>query len=246
MSRVAIVTGGASGIGRGVAHTFAADGHAVAVFDIDGEGADRVVAELDAMGARAIAVHVDVAEWDDVSAAVARVRAELGAPTILVTSAGISTNHPVAEIDRVVWNRLIAVNLTGTFTCIQSVLPDMVAAKWGRIVTISSAAAQIGSPGQTHYAATKGGVIGLTKALARELARDGITVNTIPPALVDTPMSRATAAKGCLDVDKAGSMTPVGRAGLPSDIAATCSFLCSDAASYITGQVLGVNGGVYS
>jgi NAD(P)-dependent dehydrogenase (short-subunit alcohol dehydrogenase family) len=246
VSRVAIVTGGASGIGRGVAHAFAAASHAVAVLDIDADGAERVAAEVTARGARALAVHADVASWDAVGDAVARVRSDLGAPTILVTSAGISMNHPVADIPRDVWDRILAVNLTGTFTCIHTVLPDMRAAGWGRIVTISSAAAQIGSPGQVHYAATKGGVIGLTKALAREVAREGITVNTIPPALVDTPMSRATAARGHIDVDKAGAMTPVGRAGTPEDIAAMCAFLCSDAAAYITGQVIGVNGGVYS
>ena len=144
------------------------------------------------------------------------------------------------------WDRIIAVNLTGTFTCVQAAVPDMLAAGWGRIVTISSSSAQSGAPNMTHYAASKGGVISLTKSLAVELARSGITVNTIPPSLVDTPMARQAEAAGDFPgVDVVGPMVPVGRAGTPADIAAACSFLCSDGGSYITGQLIGVNGGMY-
>ena len=128
----------------------------------------------------------------------------------------------------------------------QAALPDMLAAGWGRIVTISSSSAQSGAPNMAHYAASKGGVIGLTKALAVELARSGITVNTIPPSLVDTPMARKAEADGDFPgVDVVGPMVPLGRAGTPDDIAAACSFLCSEGGSYITGQVIGVNGGMY-
>jgi 2-hydroxycyclohexanecarboxyl-CoA dehydrogenase len=137
------------------------------------------------------------------------------------------------------------VNLTGTFTCVQAALPDMIGAGWGRIVTISSSSAQSGAPLMAHYAASKGGVIGLTKALARELARSGVTVNTIPPSLVDTPMARHAEERGLVNVDAMASMVPLGRAGTPNDITAACSFLCSEAGSYITGQVIGVNGGMY-
>ena len=140
----------------------------------------------------------------------------------------------------------MAVNLTGTFLCVQAVLPDMLASKWGRIVTIASSSAQSGAPNMAHYAASKGGVIGLTKALASELARSGINVNSITPSLVDTPMARQAEADGdFIGVDVVAPMVPLGRAGTPEDIAAACAFLCSEGGSYITGQVIGVNGGMY-
>jgi NAD(P)-dependent dehydrogenase (short-subunit alcohol dehydrogenase family) len=152
----------------------------------------------------------------------------------------------VLEITPETWDRIIAVNLTGTFSCVQAAVPDMLAADWGRIVTISSSSAQSGAPNMAHYAASKGGVISLTKALAGELARRGVTVNTIPPSLVDTPMVRNAEAAGDFPgVDVVAPRVPVGRAGTPADIAGACSFLCSDGASYITGQVIGVNGGMY-
>jgi len=246
VSRVAVVTGGASGIGRGVALRLAADGHHVAVLDRDGAGAEAVAAEVAAAGAKAVACAVDVADRASVDEAFARVRAELGPVGILVTSAGIESFQALADITAESWDRIIAVNLTGTFACAQAAVPDMVAAGWGRIVTISSSSAQSGAPNMAHYAASKGGVIGLTKALAVELARQGVTANTIPPSLVDTPMARQAEAAGDFPgVDVIGPMVPLGRAGTPDDIAAACSFLCSDAGSYITGQVIGVNGGMY-
>jgi 2-hydroxycyclohexanecarboxyl-CoA dehydrogenase len=247
VSRVAVVTGGASGIGRGVARQFAADGHQVAVLDRAGDAAETAAAELrDARGAKALAVEVDVADRSSVDAAFERVRAELGPVGMLVTSAGIESFQPLLEITAETWDRILAVNLTGTFTCVQAAVPDMLDAGWGRIVTISSSSAQSGAPNMAHYAASKGGVIALTKALAVDLARSGITVNTIPPSLVDTPMARAAEAAGDFPgVDVVGPMVPLGRAGTPADIAAACSFLCSDDASYITGQLIGVNGGMY-
>lgn len=246
MSRVAVVSGGASGIGLGVAQQFATDGHSVAVLDRAGDAAETAAAELRAEGAKAVAVEVDVADRPSVAAAFERVRAELGPVGILVTSAGIESFQPVLEITAEMWDRIVAVNLTGTFTCVQAAIPDMLDAGWGRIVTISSSSAQSGAPNMAHYAASKGGVIALTKALAVDLARSGITVNTIPPSLVDTPMARAAEAAGDFPgVDVVGPMVPLGRAGTPADIAAACSFLCSDSASYITGQLIGVNGGMY-
>jgi NAD(P)-dependent dehydrogenase (short-subunit alcohol dehydrogenase family) len=246
MSRVAVVTGGASGIGLGVAQRFAADGHSVAVLDRNGEAADAAAADLQAQGAKAVAVAVDVADRGSVEAAFGRVRAELGPVEILVTSAGVESFTPVLDITAESWDRLVAVNLTGTFSCCQAALPDMLAAGWGRIVTIASSSAQSGAPHMAHYAASKGGVIGLTKALAVELARSGITVNSIPPSLVDTPMARQAEAAGDFPgVDVVGPMVPLGRAGTPADIAGACSFLCSDDGSYITGQLIGVNGGMY-
>ena len=241
-----MITGGASGIGLGVGRRFVADGYKVALLDRNGPAAEAAAGELAAAGATALGLEVDVADRASVEAGFARVRCELGPVEILVTSAGIESFTPVLDVTADGWDRIIAVNLTGTFTCVQAALPDMIEAGWGRIVTISSSSAQSGAPNMTHYAASKGGVIGLTKALAVELARSGITVNTIPPSLVDTPMARQAEADGDFPgVDLIGPMVPLGRAGTPDDIAGACSFLCSDDGSYITGQLIGVNGGMY-
>jgi len=246
MNRVAVVTGGASGIGLGVARQFLADGHRVAVLDLNKATLDSAAAELSAQGGTSLAVEVDVADRGSVDAAFERVRSELGPVGILVTSAGIESFDPVLDITADRWDRIIAVNLTGTFTCVQAAVPDMLAAGWGRIVTISSSSAQSGAPNMAHYAASKGGVIALTKSLAVELSRSGITANTIPPSLVDTPMVHEAEARGDFPgVAVIGPMVPLGRAGTPADIAAACSFLCGDGGSYITGQVIGVNGGMY-
>ncbi|MHB8465978.1 MAG: SDR family NAD(P)-dependent oxidoreductase [Acidimicrobiales bacterium] len=246
MSRVAVVTGGASGIGLGVARQFVADGHRVAIFDRNGTAADAAADALRADRSMVSAIEVDVADRASVGGAFERVRSELGPVEIVVTSAGIESFDPVLDITPEKWDRIMAVNLTGTFSCVQAAVPDMLAAGWGRIVTIASSSAQSGAPNMAHYAASKGGVISLTRALAVELARRGITVNTITPSLVDTPMARKAEADGTFPgVDVVGPMVPVGRAGTPADIAGACSFLCSEASSYITGQVIGVNGGMY-
>lgn len=244
--RVAVVTGGASGIGLGVGRQFAAEGHRVALLDNNGPAAEDAVDELRSGGVEALAVAVDVSEFGAVAAAFALVRDQLGPVEILVTSAGIESFDPVLEITPEQWDRILSVNLTGTFTCVQAAIPDMLDAGWGRIVTIASSSAQSGAPEMAHYVAAKGGVISLTKALAVELAPKGITVNTIPPSLVDTPMVDKAVADGDFPgVDVVGPMIPLGRAGTPADIAGACSFLCSDQGSYVTGQVIGVNGGMY-
>ncbi|WP_018501238.1 SDR family NAD(P)-dependent oxidoreductase [Parafrankia discariae] len=245
MSRVAVVTGGASGIGLGVARLLLADGHRVAILDLDARAVRAAATELAAIG-KVLAVAADVADRASVDAAFEQVRAQLGPVQILVTSAGVESFDPLLDITADVWNRIIAVNLTGTFSCAQAAAPDMIAAGWGRIVTISSSSAQSGAPNMAHYTAAKGGVIALTKSLAVELAGHGITANTIPPAIVDTPMARRGEANGNIPgVDLISTMVPLGRAGTPEDIAAACSFLCSEGAGYITGQVIGVNGGIY-
>lgn len=246
MSRVAVVTGGASGIGLGAARQLAADGYSVALLDRNGEAAEAAAVELRAGGANAIAADVDVADREAVAEAFAKVRSELGPVGALVTSAGIESFQPVLEITSESWDRILGVNLTGTFACVQAALPDMIAASWGRIVTIASSSAQSGAPSMAHYAASKGGVISLTKALAVELANKRVTANAIAPSLVDTPMARAAEAAGDFPgVDVVAPMVPLGRAGTPEDIAAACSFLCSEGGSYVTGQVIGVNGGMY-
>ncbi len=244
--RVAVVTGAASGIGLGVANRLAADGIAVALLDRDGAGVTQATDALTGEGRSALGYEVDVADRAELQRVFADVRDKLGPITILVTSAGIESFDAVADITPEKWDRLLAVNLTGTFTCMQLAVPDMTAEGWGRIVTISSSSAQSGAPHMAHYVASKGGVIGLTKAFAREFAGQGITVNTIPPTIVDTPMARNAAGVGNVpSIEVMGRMVPTGRAGTPDDIAATCAFLCSDEASYITGQLIGVNGGMY-
>jgi 2-hydroxycyclohexanecarboxyl-CoA dehydrogenase len=244
--RVAVVTGAASGIGLGIARRLGADGMAVALFDRDGDGVRKAAAELSGLGSTASGYEVDVADRTALGQVFSSVRDALGPVTVVVTSAGIESFDPIIDITPEKWDRILAVNLTGTFTCMQLAVPDMIEAGWGRIVTISSSSAQSGAPNMAHYVASKGGVIGLTKAFARELARHGITVNTIPPTIVDTPMARKSEVAGDVpSVETMGRMVPLGRAGTPEDIASACSYLCSEQAGYITGQVIGVNGGMY-
>lgn len=256
MSRVAVVTGGASGIGLAVSRRLVARGDRVAVFDVDSDAAARVADEINASpksdasprsnGGQAFGVGVDVTDRPGIEAALDRVRSEFGPIEIIVTSAGITGYSPFTEMSNDDWDRIIRVNLTGTFHCLQPVIPDMIEAGWGRIVTISSSSAQSGASGMAHYAASKGGVIAMTKALAVELGQHGITVNTIPPRAIDTPMSKVSPMTGkAMDWEKAAARLPVGRPGTPDDVAAACAYLCSDDASYVTGQVIGVNGGGY-
>ena len=243
--RVAVVTGGGSGIGLAIAERLADDGLAVAVLDLDGEAADAAAAKISAAGGTAIGVAADVTDREAIEAALTDVRERLGAPTVLDNNAGLDGFDPFLKITPEKWARLLEVNRTGTFNCCQLVVPDMIAAGWGRIVNISSSSAQGGQPLMTHYVASKAGVIGFTKALALELGPKGITVNTIPPGFIDTPMLRKSESRGLLGdgVEHHASLTPVRRVGRPEDIAAACSFLVRDEADYVTGQVIGVNGG---
>jgi 2-hydroxycyclohexanecarboxyl-CoA dehydrogenase len=244
MSRVAVVTGAASGMGLAVSQRLAERGHRVALLDLDGDGAQRAAANLRANGAKALGCKVDVVDRTAVDEALRQVRSEFGPVEIMVTSAGAAAFERFTDITLESWNRILAINLTGTFHCLQAAIPDMVSARWGRIVTISSSSGQQGAPRMAHYSASKGGVIALTKTLAREYGSLGITVNNIPPSAIDTPMSRNAQAAGEVPgSDVLGARIPVGRVGTPDDIAAACVFLCSDEASYITGQVIGVNGG---
>jgi NAD(P)-dependent dehydrogenase (short-subunit alcohol dehydrogenase family) len=244
VTRVAVVTGGGSGLGQTISEYLAHAGRRVAVLDVNAEAADKVAADLVSDGATAIRVEVDVSDPAAVEAAFESVRSELGPIEVLVTSAAVAGFTRFDQIGFDEWNRYLAVNLTGTFLCLQAALPDMVAARWGRVVTISSAAGQTGSVRQGHYSASKGGVIALTKTVALEYASKGITVNTVPPFTVDTPMLReAQRANKLPPSEILAKAIPAGRLGTGEDIAAICAFLCSDSASYITGQVIGVNGG---
>jgi 2-hydroxycyclohexanecarboxyl-CoA dehydrogenase len=245
MGRVAVVTGAASGMGLAVGRQLAARGDRVALLDREGDAARRAAEALRETGARAIAVEVDVTHRPAVDDALAKVRAELGPVEIVVTSAGLDAFESFADITVESWERILAVNLTGTFHCLQAAVPDMLAARWGRMVTVSSSSAQSGAVRMAHYVASKSGVIGLTKALALELAPHGITVNNLSPGLIDTPMSRRAEAAGDLyPFEKLAARIPLRRAGAPDDVAAACAFLCSDEAGYITGQVVGVSGGM--
>jgi NAD(P)-dependent dehydrogenase (short-subunit alcohol dehydrogenase family) len=238
------VTGGASGLGLSICQHLARQDRRIAVLDRDGDAAEEVTGALGRLGGEAIARTVDVSDRAAVDNAFDDVRAELGPIDILVTSAAVSGFVPFEALTLDVWSQTMAVNLTGTFNCLQSAIPDMVAGGWGRIVTISSAAAQTGSLRQAHYSASKGGVIALTKTVALEYAAKGITANTIPPFTVDTPMLRAAQESKYLpSADVLARRIPVGRLGCGDDIAAMCAFLCSDEASYVTGQIIGVNGG---
>ena len=244
MSRTAVVTGAASGVGRSIAEHLARAGHTVAVLDRDGDAAVRAAQDLTAGGARAIGAHVDVADRASVDRAYGQVRSELGPIEIVVTSAAVSGFARFQDITAEEWQRTLDVNLTGTFHCLQAAIGDMVTARWGRIVTISSAAGQTASPRQAHYSASKGGVIAMTKTVAAELARKGITANTVPPFTVDTPMLRDAQAAGHRPpTEVIEGMVPAGRLGTGDDIGATCAFLCSEDAGYITGQVIAPNGG---
>lgn len=227
----AVVTGGASGIGLAIAQRLSADGYHVATLDLNPSDAGFAQA-------------ADVTDRAQVDAALAVVRERLGPVTILVNAAGLDGFKRFTDLTFASWQRVIDVNLNGTFHCIQAVLPDMLAAGWGRIVNISSSSAQSGQQYMAHYVAAKSAVNGLTKSLALEYGPSGITVNAVPPGFIDTPMLRSAEERGNLgDIEKTIAATPVRRMGKPEDIAAACAFLVSEEAGYITGQILGVNGG---
>jgi 2-hydroxycyclohexanecarboxyl-CoA dehydrogenase len=229
--KTAVVTGGGSGIGQAVAQRLRAEGYHVATIDL--EPSDDEFAHA-----------ADVTDRAQVDAALSAIRAQLGPVTILVNAAGLDGFKRFTNISFEDWQRVIDVNLNGVFHCIQAVLPDMIEAGWGRIVNISSSSTHSGAPFMAHYVAAKSAVNGLTKTLALEYGPSGITVNAVPPGFIDTPMLRSAEAHGYLgDIEKTIEATPVRRIGRPEDIAAACAFLISDEAGYITGQILGVNGG---
>jgi 3-oxoacyl-[acyl-carrier protein] reductase len=239
---VAIVTGASRGIGRAVARTLASAGASV-VAGARGENAAETVQEITAAGGSAIAVPLDVTDDASITALVAKATSTFGKVDILINNAGITRDTLMLRMKRDDWDAVIATNLTGAFTCTQAVLKGMVKQRYGRIVTISSVVGQSGNAGQANYAASKAGLIGFSKALAREVASRNITVNVVAPGLIDTDMTRAIT--DAAQQDWAASI-PLGRLGTPDDIAAAVCFLASDAASYITGHVLAVNGGMYS
>jgi 2-hydroxycyclohexanecarboxyl-CoA dehydrogenase len=233
--KTAVVTGGASGIGRAVAERLRSDGFRVAVIDLS-------PTDPPSGGVSHLA---DVTDRAQVDRAVAAIRQEFGPILVLVNAAGVEGFKKFSTMSFDEWSKVIDVNLNGVFHTIQAVLPDMVESGWGRIVNISSSSTHSGQPFMSHYVAAKSAVNGLTKSLALEYGPCGITVNAVPPGFVDTPMLRSAESRHLLggSVEDHINRTPVRRVGRPEDIAAACSFFISEEASYITGQILGVNGG---
>jgi 2-hydroxycyclohexanecarboxyl-CoA dehydrogenase len=244
-NRVIVVTGAAAGIGLGIAKRFAEDGHPTVMLDVQDDLLQQEADALRAGGAKVLARRVDASNREQIDEAYAEARREFGPISIVVPNAGIANFIPFTAMRVEDWQRVIDINLTGVFHTVQAAVSDMIDANWGRIVTISSQAGQSGGPMQVHYSASKGGVIGMTKALARELAPHGITVNTVPPSLVETPQMHRSTQTGEFPLEMIVPMIPISRPGQPSEIASACAFLASDEAAYITGQVLGVNGGMY-
>jgi NAD(P)-dependent dehydrogenase (short-subunit alcohol dehydrogenase family) len=244
-SRTALVTGGGSGIGRATCLRLAREGRSVGILGIDGKNIAEVVREITHGGGRAFPVQADVSDRAEVNAAVASVREALGPITILINNAAIESFCPFPQISGENWDRLIAVNLTGVYVVAQAVLPDMLAAGWGRIVNLSAVGAQIGAPNMVGYTATKGGVIAMTRSLAVELGPKGITVNSVSPGFILTPMSKRAIDGNLFPVSHEQILAsyPIPRIGQPEEVAVACAFFASEDAGYITGQTLGVNGG---
>jgi 2-hydroxycyclohexanecarboxyl-CoA dehydrogenase len=239
--KIAVVTGAARGLGRAIALRLADDVAGVAVWDLNLDGAEETARLIHARGKNAVAMQCNAAIADEITVAMQRTRDALGPVTILVNNAALSPFCAFEDLTEAAWEDLMAINLKGPFLCCKAVIGDMLAAGWGRIINISSSSAQTGAPAMAHYVASKGGVIGLTKALAIEYAARGITVNNVPPGFVDTEGLR----EAPVDVPGYAATMPMLRPGAPENIAAAVAFLASDAADYITGHTLGVNGGRY-
>ncbi|MEV0063482.1 SDR family oxidoreductase [Nocardia sp. NPDC050718] len=245
-TRTAIVTGAARGIGAGVARRLAADGMAVAVIDLDEVACKPVVEEIEAAGGRAIAIGADVSDEAAVTAAVERVTAALGAPTVLVNNAGVLRDNLLFRMTTDDWDTVMNVHLRGSFLMTRAAQKSMIDAGFGRIINLSSTSA-LGNRGQANYAAAKAGLQGFTKTLAFELGKFGVTANAVAPGFIETEMTAATAARVGIPFEdfKAGAAKeiPVARTGLPADIAHAVSFFASEGAGFVSGQVLYVAGG---
>ena len=239
--KVALVTGASRGIGRAIATTLARQG-ALVIAAARGDNAAEPVAAIVAAGGRAEAMSVDVNDSSALEAVPGAIVAKHGRLDILVSNAGITRDQLLMRMKREDWDAVIATNLTAAFTLAQAAMRPMLKQRAGRIIAVSSVVGQMGNAGQTNYAASKAGLIGFAKALAREVASRGITVNVIAPGMVDTDMTRAISDKAQVDW---AAQIPLGRLGSVDDIASAACFLASDEAAYITGHVLAVNGGMY-
>jgi len=246
MTRTAIITGGARGIGAAIAHRFSADGMAVALIDLDEEGLARTTAEITGAGGSAIAIRADVSDEQQVRDAVQRTSEELGAPTVLVNNAGILRDNLIFKMTLDDWDAVMNVHLRGAFLMTRAVQSHMVDAKWGRVISLSSISA-LGNRGQVNYSAVKAGLQGFTKTVAIELGPFGVTANAIAPGFIASDMTRATAERMGMDFDEftagVAAQTPVRRVGVPEDVANVASFLASDGSGFVSGQVIYVAGG---
>lgn len=240
-SRVAVVTGAGSGIGRAIALRLAEDTAKIAIWDINGEGAEETAEMIRDAGGTAIAIKADCSDKAAIQAAAEQTRKELGPVAILVNNAGIAPFTPFLEIEDELFDKTIRINLRGPYLVTKEVLPGMVDAGWGRVINITSSSVQSGSFAQGHYVSSKGGLMGMTKALALEFAATGVTFNMVPPGFIDTPMLRAAP----IDAEAFAKTLPMKRIGQPEDIAAAVAYLASEEASYITGQTISTNGGRY-
>jgi len=239
--QVAIVTGGARGIGREIALMLAREGADVALFDVNPQQLEQTVGELQALGRRAEGLMVDVTDGKQVNEGVAKVLDKLGRIDILINNAGITQDGLVIRMEDAQWDRVLNINLRGTFLCTRAAAKVMLKQRRGRIVSIASIVGIIGNPGQANYAASKAGIIGLTKAVAKELASRGITCNAIAPGFIKTEMTEVLPEEA---KQRLSSAIPMGTLGEPRDVAHAALFLVSDAARYITGHVLVVDGGL--
>ena len=246
--RVALVTGAGQGIGRAIAQRLAEDGHRVAVADLNPATAREVAEEITQSGATAVAVTIDVADTVSVQAAVATVADWLGPIDVVVNNAGFDVLMPFLETTEEFWDRILDVNFKGALRVIHAAAPGMIERRWGRIVNIASDAGRVGSSLEAVYSGAKGGIIAFSKTLARELARTGVTVNSVCPGPTETPLLQGIAEAGGDDSAKViGAMTravPMKRLAQPSDIAGAVAYFTSDAAAYVTGQTLSVSGGL--
>ena len=246
MTRTAIVTGGARGIGAAIAKRLSADGLNVAIFDLDEAGAKATAAAIAEAGGTAVGIACDVSDEDSVRAAVEQVASELGAPTVVVNNAGVTRDNLLFKMNASDWDTVMNVHLRGAFLVSKAAQAHMVDAKWGRIVNISSTSA-LGNRGQVNYSAAKAGLQGFTKTLAIELGKFGVTANSVAPGFIDTEMTRATAARLGLDPDEhmknAAAKAPVGRVGKPDDIANAVAFFVDERSGFVSGQVIYVAGG---
>ncbi len=242
--KTALVTGAAAGIGAACAKRLAKDGMAVGVLDLDAERCADTVAAIKAAGGMAMALGADVSNREQTFAAVAQLRGEFGPVTVLVNNAGVTDFTPFEEITDERWDLVYAINVRGPMLCTQAVIGDMKAAHWGRVVNISSSSAQTGAINMITYSSSKGAVVTMTRSMAQEFGSYGITVNNIPPgSVMGTIMSEANRDRFQIPTEVLLSTIPVRRMGEPDDIANACSWLASEASSYVTGQTIGVNGG---
>ena len=240
--KVALVTGAAQGIGKAVALLLARNGADIVVSDVNLQKAEETAKEVQTLGRKALAIKVDVAKLDDVEKMVESILAEFGKVDILVNNAGIARDKLILRMTEEDWDAVLNINLKGTFNCTKTVVRHMSKQKSGKIVNIASVVGEMGNAGQGNYAASKAGVIGFTKTIAREFAARGINVNAIAPGFIQTAMTDAVPEKAKEELKR---MIPMERLGQPEDVAQAVLFLVSERSSYITGQVLNVNGGIY-